>query len=75
MTREIQACVLDGRLDALTTFLHRGIRQTHDDNRRQAIAEIHFHFNDDAFEPNDSTGVDARKHKMSVDQVERNVNF
>jgi len=69
MTREIQAGILDRRLDALAALLHRGIRQANDDNSGQAVAEIHFHFNNDAFKANDSTGVDAREHRMSVDHL------
>jgi hypothetical protein len=63
MTRKIQPRVLYGSLDALAAFLHGGIRQTNDDHGGQSIAVIHFHFNNDAFKANDSTGKNSRKHE------------
>ena len=62
VTREIQTRVLDRGLHSLAAFLNRGIRQTHDDHGRQPVGVVHLHFDDDAFETDDSTGVDARKH-------------
>ena len=63
MTREIQACILHRGLDALAAFLHGSIRQTNNNDGGQAVGIIHFHFNNDAFEADHSTGVHARKHE------------
>jgi hypothetical protein len=62
VAREIQSRVLDRRLHALAAFLYRCIWQTDNDNGRQAVRVIHFHFNDDAFKADDSTGMNTGKH-------------
>src|SRR5215213_6926340 len=70
MPREIQPCVFYSSLDALAAFLHGCIRQTNNRYARQTIGVIHFYFNDDAFEANDSTRVNARKHAGSLDEAD-----
>src|SRR5687768_2068577 len=70
VTREMEARVFYRSLDAFPTLLHGRVWQADDDYGRQTIAEIHFHFNDDAFKTNDSTGIHTRKHVRSVDEAE-----
>lgn len=74
MAREVQPGIFDRRLDPLAAFLHGGIRQANNDDGRQAVAEIHFDLDDDAFESDDGAGVDAGKHVLSLDEFEGNVN-
>lgn len=63
----------DRGLHTLAALLHGSIGQTDDDNGRQPVGVIHFDFNDNAFEPDQSTGKYARKHGASVDEEEGNV--
>ena len=60
LARITQTGVLDRGLHARTTLLHGFIGQTDDVGAGQTVGGIHFHFNDDAFETDDRTGIDAR---------------
>src|SRR5919108_4575396 len=70
MTWKMQARVFHCRLYALATLLHRRIWQANDRHTGQAVGVIHLHFDNNAFQPDDSTGKYSRKHAGSLDEAD-----
>ena len=58
--RKLESGVPHGGANALASFLHRGVRETHDHQRRQAIRDVDFHGYERRLETPQRAGGDAR---------------